>query len=75
MNQISLEEAKIHLKELVDAALKGEEILIAKDQEHIVKLTPVSAIKSHTQFGSAKGQIWMADDFDSPIEDFAEYEK
>ena len=75
MNQISLEEAKIHLKELVDAALKGEEILIAKDQEHIVKLTPVSAIKSHPQFGSAKGQIWMADDFDSPIEDFAEYEK
>jgi len=75
MNQISLEEAKIHLKELVDAALKGEEVLIAKDQEHIVKLTPVSAIKSHPQFGSAKGQIWMADDFDAPLEDFAEYEK
>jgi len=75
MNQISLEEAKIHLKELVDAALKGEEVLIAKDQEHIVKLTPVSAIKSLPQFGSAKGQIWMADDFDAPLEDFAEYEK
>lgn len=75
MNQISLEEARIHLPELIDAALKGEDVLIAKDQEHIVKLTPVSAIKSHPQFGSAKGQIWMADDFDAPLEDFAEYEK
>ena len=25
------------------------------------------------QFGSMKGQIWMADDFDAPLEDFKEY--
>ena len=75
MNQISLEEAKIHLKELVDAALKGEEVMIAKDQEHVVKLIPICALKSHPQFGSAKGQIWMADDFDVPLKDFAEYEE
>ena len=24
-------------------------------------------------FGCAKGQFWMSDDFDAPIEDFAEY--
>jgi hypothetical protein len=23
--------------------------------------------------GSAKGQIWMADDFDAPLEEFKEY--
>lgn len=25
------------------------------------------------QFGIAKGKIWMADDFDAPLDDFAEY--
>ncbi|WP_227517604.1 DUF2281 domain-containing protein [Parathermosynechococcus lividus] len=25
------------------------------------------------QRGSAKGQIWMAPDFDAPLEDFQEY--
>jgi hypothetical protein len=24
-------------------------------------------------FGCAKGQIWMADDFDAPLEDFKDY--
>jgi hypothetical protein len=24
-------------------------------------------------FGCAKGQFWMSDDFDTPLEDFAEY--
>jgi len=24
-------------------------------------------------FGCAKGQFWMRDDFDAPLEDFAEY--
>lgn len=24
-------------------------------------------------FGSAKGKLWMADDFDAPLEDFKEY--
>ena len=24
-------------------------------------------------FGCAKGQFWMSDDFDAPLEDFAEY--
>ncbi len=75
MNQISLEDAKMNLQELVDAALKGEEVLIAKDKEHIVRLTPISSIKPCPKFGSTKGQIWMAEDFDAPLEDFAEYQK
>ena len=27
----------------------------------------------HPVFGCAKGQFWMSDDFDAPLEDFAEY--
>jgi hypothetical protein len=34
---------------------------------------PVSQAKPRPQFGSAKGLISMSDDFDEPLEDFAEY--
>lgn len=29
--------------------------------------------RSPREPGSAKGKIWMSDDFDAPLEDFAEY--
>ena len=29
--------------------------------------------KGRRGFGCAKGQIWMADDFDAPLEDFKDY--
>ena len=29
--------------------------------------------KGRHGFGCAKGQIWMADDFDAPLEDFKDY--
>jgi len=27
----------------------------------------------YTGYGCMKGKVWMADDFDAPLEDFAEY--
>ena len=73
MQQVNVEEAKSHLTDLIDAAVNGEEIVIAKDDEHLVKLVPISRAKSRPQFGSAKGLISLANDFDEPLEDFAEY--
>ena len=73
MNQINIEEAKTNLPELIDAAINGEEIVIAKDEQHVVKLVPISRAKPRPQFGSAKGLIAISDDFDEPLQDFAEY--
>ena len=73
MQQINVDEAKSNLPDLIDAAVNGEEIVIAKDDQHIVKLVPISRAKPRPQFGSAKGLISMSDDFDEPLEDFAEY--
>ena len=73
MHQINIEEAKSTLPDLIDAAINGEEIVIAKDDQHIVKLVPVSRAKPRPQFGSAKGLISISDDFDEPLEDFEEY--
>lgn len=75
MHQVSLEEAKTQLPDLIDAAVGGEEIIIAKDSQHLVKLVPITTKKPRPQFGSAKGLITMSDDFDEPLEDFEEYMK
>ena len=69
--QFGLEEASMHLKDLVNAALRGEDVVIVKDERTMVKLVPMTP-KPRRQAGSAKGMIHMADDFDAPLEDFAE---
>jgi len=75
MHQVSLEEAKTQLPDLIDAAVEGKEIIIAKDPQHLVRLVPVLTTKPRPQFGSAKGLITMSDDFDEPLKDFEEYMK
>ncbi|MBG1241449.1 type II toxin-antitoxin system Phd/YefM family antitoxin [Nostoc sp. NZL] len=73
MQQITLAEASQHLPDLIEAALSGEEIIIIKDNQPLVKLTPISPLKHRRQPGSAKGLITISDDFDEPLEDFKEY--
>ena len=75
MPQVSVDEAKSHLPDLIDAALRGTEVVIKKDNESAVKLVPISSPKPNPRFGSAKGLITLAEDFDAPLEDFAEYMK
>ena len=72
MSQIELQQAQEQLAELVERAVDGEEIVIAKDEQPLVQLVAVAARKKR-HFGSAKGQVEMADDFDEPLEDFREY--
>lgn len=73
MQQVSVDEAKTRLTDLIDAALKGESVSITIDDQQAVQLVPVPCQRRGGQFGSAKGQIWMSDDFDAPLEDFKEY--
>ena len=73
MHQVNIEDAKDHLPDLIDAAVKGEEIVITKDDQHSVKLVPIQGTKPRPQFGSGKGLITMSDDSDEPLEDFEEY--
>jgi antitoxin (DNA-binding transcriptional repressor) of toxin-antitoxin stability system len=72
MYHVKLDEATTQLPNLVAAAAQGEEVMIIGDQ-HTVQLVPVPQTNKRRQFGSAKGLISMADDFDAPLDDFREY--
>jgi antitoxin (DNA-binding transcriptional repressor) of toxin-antitoxin stability system len=71
--QVTLEEAQTQLPVLVEAAKQGETIVIAQNDQPVVQLVAVPPIKRQAQFGSATGLVVMADDFDAPLSDFAEY--
>ncbi len=73
MYKVGVDDAQKRLPDLVNAALSGEDVFIVKDDQQTVQLTPVTHPARHPQFGSAKGLIEMSDDFDAPLEDFAEY--
>lgn len=74
MQSITVAEAAQKLPELIDAALREEEVVIVKDELSAIKLIPASPIKRYpAKAGSAKGQIWMSDDFDEPLEEFEDY--
>jgi antitoxin (DNA-binding transcriptional repressor) of toxin-antitoxin stability system len=67
--QVSLEYAKEHLADLVSAAYRGEEVEIAAPDQPSVRFTLVSPEADCKQpqslLGSGKGEIWLADDWDS----------
>ncbi len=71
--QVRLDEAKQRLRDLVEAAVRGEKVFITDDDQPVVQLVPVEAPKRHAQFGSAKGLVVVAEDFDAPLEDMSEY--
>ena len=73
MQPVSIEEAKANLPDLIQAAVKGEEVVIAEDGRYLVRLVPVPHAKPRPRFGSAEGLVSMSEDFDEPLEDFAEY--
>ncbi|MBI1258905.1 MAG: DUF2281 domain-containing protein [Chloroflexi bacterium] len=73
MQRISLEDAQSELQVLVDAAVRGETVLIVGNDDQVVQLVPLTSRKHARKAGSAKGLITFADDFDAPLPDFDEY--
>lgn len=73
MERYSIRDAREQLQELVKDALNGKTVFILDDQNEAVQLIPISTAKKPRKAGSARGQIWIADDFDAPLADFAPY--
>lgn len=73
MIKVNVHEAKTQLSKLLVKVQEGEEVIIAKGNKPIAKLVLLEEMKPERKIGSAKGQIFIADDFDEPLEDFKEY--
>lgn len=73
MQQVTPDEAKEQLAELIAAALRGETVVIGTPGEQAVQLVPSSQMRQQRKVGSARGLIHMSVDFDAPLSDFEDY--
>jgi antitoxin (DNA-binding transcriptional repressor) of toxin-antitoxin stability system len=73
MPQVTIQKAQNNLVQLIQKALAGEEVVIAKGKVPLVKLVAVRNGNSERRVGADKGLIEIADDFDAPLDDFKEY--
>jgi antitoxin (DNA-binding transcriptional repressor) of toxin-antitoxin stability system len=75
MSTITLEDAQANLPEVINRLQPGEELVILRHNQPVAKLVGEGARTRTPRIpGSAKGKIlYMAEDFDAPLEDFREY--
>ena len=76
MTQVNIHEAKTQLSKLIQRALDGEDVIIARDNKPLVRLAVLEDVKQHRRIGGAKDLVLrMSDDFDAPLQDFESYMK
>lgn len=73
IERIALEDVAAHLSELVEEVRRGGEVVITDGDEPVARLVSYPQAERTPRFGSAKGLITIADDFDEPLEDLEEY--
>jgi antitoxin (DNA-binding transcriptional repressor) of toxin-antitoxin stability system len=72
--QVNIHEAKTQLSKLIQAALNGKNVIIAKGNKPVVRLEALPEEQSARRIGAAKGMLLsISDDFDEPLDDFMEY--
>ncbi len=64
---VNIHEAKTQLSQLLVRVNLGDEVVIAKAGKPIARLVPFTTPPVRRTPGSAKGQVWMAPDFDAPL--------
>jgi len=67
IKHVSLAEASGHLAELIEAAGRGDEIVIEAEGKAPVKLVLVKPARAERELGVYRGKIRMRDDFNTPI--------
>lgn len=70
---IDLNHAQTRLSELVARAARGEDVILSEGGEPVAKIIPIDRARGPREFGSARGLVHIADDFDAPLEDFGDY--
>lgn len=63
MATVTIHQAKTQLSKLIARAQAGEEIVIARGKEPVVRLTPVAGAKRRPAFGALKGKLNIPDAF------------
>ena len=69
---VNMHQAKSTLSRLVERALAGEDVVIARNGEPLVRLVPVPKERKPRVPGRSKGKIWISPDFEFTDEEITE---
>ena len=69
---VNMHQAKTSLSRLVERALAGEDVVIARNGEPLVKLVPVPKERKPRVPGRGKGKIWISPEFEFNDEEITE---
>lgn len=64
--QENIHQAKTHFSKLIEHALQGDEVIVAKAGKALVKIVPIEEPLERIP-EQAKGSISMSDDFNAPL--------
>ncbi len=72
---VTLEEAAANLEQLINGLARGDEVVITNNQRVVAKLTTENSPKTpRPPPGFGKDSIlYIAPDFDAPLDEFKEY--
>jgi prevent-host-death family protein len=68
MIEVNIHEAKTNLSRLIAQVEAGEEVIIARSGEAVVKMIAVPKASKKRVLGQYRGEIVIADDFDAPVD-------
>jgi prevent-host-death family protein len=76
MKTVTIHEAKTNLSRLIEKACRGEEIVIARGPDPVVRLVPISGKKGKRKLGLLKGKLVVRQEFFKPLpeEELARWE-
>jgi len=67
MSTVKIHHAKTHLSRLITKACDGEEIIIARGDQPLVRLQPLREKKGQRKPGSMKGKLKVGPEFFHPL--------
>ena len=75
MSNVRVEDAQGRLSELIQRLGPGEEIVLTEHDQPVARLIAASAKpRKPRQPGTLRGSVlYMAEDFDAPLDEFKEY--
>jgi len=66
---VNIYEAKTQLSALVDQAVRGDDVIIARNGKPQARITSLVPAKGKIKYGLLKGRLTVPDDFDAPNPD------
>ncbi|MBC8868167.1 MAG: DUF2281 domain-containing protein [Planctomycetes bacterium] len=76
MRNVSIQDAQAKLPELLHGLIPGDEVVIVENDQPVARIVSAAGQPQRPprRLGTLRGTVlYMATDFDAPLEDFKEY--